>query len=233
MQKDNRNQPSTHANTDELLDYLNDEQRINSSATKSAHIRECDHCQAELNALSTIGPVLFNHVDEKPRDEVWERLQRSLYSGTSESDVVTRVHQAEVYQLRPSVYQSLSKSIYALAASVAFVGVIGVFMFSQQQSNNQQTQRLQASINELMTNSRGLEQSLQTVALQNRALSDANQRVADRLYWKLTYVDQLIHEAAPEDSERVKTLWNDRVEALNELRQIYFERDSARETSEI
>ena len=92
---------------------------------------------------------------------------------------------------------------------------------------------MQASINELMKNSRSLEQSLQTVVSQNRALSDANQRVAERLYWKLSYVDQLIHEVMPEDSERIMSLWNDRVEALNELQQIYFEHNNVRNTSEI
>ena len=241
MKHDNDNKHTEHATIDELLSFKNDDSKSHLSDSKAKHIETCVDCKNELSSLSQVGEILFNHANEKPRDEVWQKLQLALYGETvsthayPESQAIqTNVPQSpSVYTLRPAGHQSLSKAIYALAASVAFVGIVAAFMFSENLSNSRQTQLMQASINELMKNSRSLEQSLQTVISQNRALSEANQRVAERLYWKLSYVDQLIHEVRPEDSERIMTLWNDRVEALNELQQIYFEHNNARNTSEI
>jgi hypothetical protein len=128
---------------------------------------------------------------------------------------------------------SLSKPIYALAASIAFVGIVSVFMFSQQQNEQMQTQIMQASLNELMLNSRGLEHVLQRVADQNQALGVASQKAADRLYWRLTNVDQLINQVSPDNTERMEVLWSDRIEALNALNQIYYQQQSTLTTSEI
>ena len=241
MKHDNDNKHTVHATIDELLSFKSDDSESHLSEAKAKHIETCVDCKNELSSLSQVGRILFDHVDEQPRDEVWQKLQLALYGEKVSSHAYpeTQAKQIDVPQspwvhsLRAVGHQSLSKAIYALAASVAFVGVVAVFMFSQHLSNSRQTQLMQASINELMKNSRSLEQSLQTVVSQNRALSDANQRVAERLYWKLSYVDQLIHEVMPEDSERIMSLWNDRVEALNELQQIYFEHNNVRNTSEI
>ena len=241
MKHDNDNKHTVHATIDELLSFKSDDSESHLSEAKAKHIETCVDCKNELSSLSQVGRILFDHADEQPRDEVWQKLQLALYGEKVSSHAYpeTQAKQIDVPQspsvhsLRPVGHQSLSKAIYALAASVAFVGVVAVFMFSQHLSNSRQTQLMQASINELMKNSRSLEQSLQTVVSQNRALSDANQRVAERLYWKLSYVDQLIHEVMPEDSERIMALWNDRVEALNELQQIYFEHNNVRNTSEI
>lgn len=240
MKQTNQNQGSPHVTSDELFSYMDGDLRRQLSSAKKSHIENCAVCQGELKSFSRVGDVLFSHADTQPRDEVWNKLQVTLYGDQIQGSSISELGKAppsNLHELRPvsapAPYQSLSKAIYALAASVAFVGVVAVFMLSGQQSSDQQTQLMQASINELMSNSRSLEQSLQTVVLQNRALSEANQQVVDRLYWKLSYVDQLIHEVTPDDSERVEGLWNDRVEALNELKQIYFEQKNARKTSEI
>ena len=206
-----------HAEIDDLLAIKNGEE-----SPMLAHVNECTECQSELIALSAVGAQLFAHYDSEPSDLAWSRIQRTLAADAN----------ADVIQIKPSNIQSISRAIYALAASIAFVGVVSVFMLSGN-SQNQQTQLLQASVNQLMTNSRGLEQALQQVAQQNQALSVANQQAADKLYWRLTYVDQLIQGAQPQDSEQLKVLWRDRVDALNALNKLYFERDNTIFRSEI
>ena len=106
-------------------------------------------------------------------------------------------------------------------------------MFSTQQSATQQTLAMQTSIHELMLNSQGLEQVLQQVAQQNQALSVANQQAADRLYWRLSKVDQLINQESPSNAERMEVLWNDRIDALNELNQIYYQHEGTLDAPEI
>ena len=190
------------------------------------HVQQCSHCQSELNALNNIGSQLFQHYDSAPSDDVWQRIQTSV-NESKEPDAPSNV-----LPMKPHSMQSLTRAVYALAASIAFVGLVSIFMLSGR-SQHQQTQLLQASVDQLMTNSRGLEQSLQQVVQQNQALSVSNQQAADRLYWRLTYVDQLIQGASPENSDQLKVLWNDRVEALNELNKLYFEHNNVVALSEI
>ncbi len=216
-----------HANIEELLEIKDGE-----PSSKRQHVNECEECQISLRELqsleSEIGLQMFDAADQVPSDDVWNRIQLSL-----ESQNAVRMENNSVHTLVTAPQNSLTKAVYALAASIAFVGVIAVFMFSQQQNSQLQNQILQASLNELMLNSRGLEQVLQNVADQNQALSVANQKAADRLYWRLTYVDQLIDQASPENTERMEVLWNDRIEALNALNQIYYQRDSTLNAPEI
>jgi len=216
-----------HANIEQLLEIMDGE-----PSSMREHVAECKQCQIALNELKSfeaeVGLKMFDTADKVPSRDVWSRIQNSL-----EEQQVVEQRGSNVHTLAVAQPQSLTKAIYALAASIAFVGVIAVFMFSQQQNAQLQTQIMQASLNELMLNSRGLEQVLQKVADQNQALSVANQKAAERLYWRLTYVDQLIDQAAPENTERMEVLWNDRIEALNELNQIYYQQDSTLSAPEI
>lgn len=215
-----------HANIDQLLEIKNGEQSL-----KREHVAECEQCQVALSELqlfeSEIGLQMFDAADKVPSENVWARIQNSIEQQSS------TLNTPNVVALVAARQPSLSRPIYALAASIAFVGVVAVFMFSQQQNAQLNTQVMQASLNELMLNSRGLEQVLQKVADQNQALSVVNQKAADRLYWKLAYVDQLIDQAGPENTERMEVLWNDRIEALNSLNQIYYQRHTALKSSEI
>lgn len=216
-----------HADVNQLLAIINGEQ-----SSKREHVAECEQCQralAELQSFeSEVGLQMFEAANHAPSDDVWSRIQSSLEQQQAAMPLASNVH---TFGKPPQ--QSLTRAVYALAASIAFVGVVSVFMFSQQQNTQRQAQVIQASLNELMLNSRGLEHVLQKVADQNQSLSVANQKAADRLYWRLTYVDQLINQAAPENPERIEVLWNDRIDALNELNQIYYQRDSTLNTPEI
>lgn len=226
-----------HATNEQLLEIIDGEQ-----CEMSQHVSSCEHCQIALTELksfqSDIGKQMFAVADRVPSDGVWEKIQSSL--DQEHFDANSLDQQADVIQQPSNVHplvavpqHSLSRPIYALAASIAFVGIVSVFMFSQQQNNQLQTQIMQASLNELMLNSRGLEHALQKVADQNLALNVANQKAADRLYWRLTYVDQLINQASPDNTERMEVLWNDRIDALNELNQIYYRQESTLNASEI
>ncbi len=216
-----------HANIDELLEIIDGEQN-----SMREHVAECEQCQHALEELqsfrSEVGLKMFDAADQVPNAGVWNRIQNSL----DQQQIPESIH-SNVQPFIAAPQQSLTKAIYALAASIAFVGVVAVFMFSQQQNAQLQTQIMQASLNELMLNSRGLEQVLQKVANQNEALSVANQEAADRLYWRLTYVDQLIDQASPENTERMEVLWNNRIEALDALNKIYYQHQSTLNESEI
>jgi hypothetical protein len=222
-----------HANIEDLL-AINDGDDNSVTQEVRVHVESCAECQQQLKSLvsiaSNVGAAMLEEFDHEPSKEVWTRLQNSINStdaGLANTSIVSNV-----VPMKPGNMQSLTRAIYALAASIAFVGLVSVFMLSGS-SQNQQALMLQASVDQLMTNSRGLEQSLQQVVKQNEVLSVANQQAADRLYWRLTYVDQLIQDASPANSEQLKVLWNDRVEALNALNKLYFERDTGLSSSEI
>jgi hypothetical protein len=227
-----------HATAKQLLEIIDGE-----PSEMRPHVSSCEHCQIALTELqsfeSEIGLQMFAAADKIPSNDVWQRIQSSLDQGRLDQGKAL-TEQPEITQQASNVHRfatvtqhPLSRPIYALAASIAFVGIVSVFMFSQQQNNQLQTQIMQASLNELMLNSRGLEHGLQKVADQNLALNVANQKAADRLYWRLTYVDQLINQASPESPERMEALWNDRIEALNELNQIYYQQENTLNASEI
>lgn len=226
-----------HANIEDLL-AINDGDHNSVSQETREHVQACADCQRQLQSLAAtlknVEPAMFEEFDHEPSAEVWARVQNSINSKTSsaENQLANTAHISNVLPMRSGNVQSLTRAVYALAASIAFVGLVSVFMLSGN-SQNQQALLLQASVDQLMTNSRGLEQSLQQVVKQNEVLSVANQRAADRLYWRLTYVDQLIQDASPANSEQLQVLWNDRVEALNELNKLYFERDIGLSRSEI
>lgn len=220
-----------HANDKELLAIRDGE-----ANDMRNHVENCDECQQKLTTLDSIAEKLFECFDSEPSDHVWASIQESMNERDNSQSLFNEDSQTvidnNVVSLKANNMHALTRSIYALAASIAFVGVFAIFMFTNN-SQNQQTQLLQASINQLMTNSRGLEQSLQQVALQNQTLSNSNQQIADRLYWRLTHVDQLIQAANPDDSDQMKTLWNNRIEALNALNKLYFEREGVVAASEI
>jgi hypothetical protein len=219
-----------HANIDQLLDIINGEQ-----SSIREHLIKCEQCQAALNELqsfeSEVGLQMFDAADQVASDDIWNRIENSLDQQQQQQPTASVASNVHAFRAPPQ--QSLTRAVYALAASIAFVGVVSVFMFSKQQDSQLQNQVIQASLNELMLNSRGLEHVLQNVAEQNQALSLVNQKAADRLYWRLTYLDQLIEQASPESPERIEVLWNDRIDALNELNQIYYQRESTLNAPEI
>lgn len=224
-----------HANLKQLLEI-----RDGLENAMSEHVENCQHCQAEMAYVCKLSQQIFEAADQQPSDQLWDKivaesgLQSSgLPTRSSPSPEPTYLAGQSTEQLVSSVTMqnsSLSRPIYALAASVMFVGLVSIFMISQQNSAWQQASQMQASINQLMMNSQGLENVLQQVVVRDEGLSADDQAVAERLYWKLTYVDQELDSAdpeVPEEAERIKILWSDRVEVLNELNRLFYQRKEA------
>jgi len=86
-----------------------------------------------------------------------------------------------------------------------------------------------------MLSSRGMERALQRVSLQSELLTVAERSDAERLYWRLANLDQMINDKGSENDDpvRVEALWIERVDALNELNQLYYKRQQMLEDSEI
>lgn len=207
-----------HASIEQLLDI-----RDGLESPMTEHVNACQHCQAELASIEQVSNQLFNAHDSEPSDDLWDRILKDSELRPEENNV----HFIDTTKQN----SSLSRAIYTLAASIVFVGLVSVFMISQQNdSARQQADRMQAGINQLMLNSQGLENVLQQVMVNSDRLNVQDRAVAERLYSKLTYVDQELHETntdAPEDAERIQILWSDRVEVLNELNRLFYQRKDA------
>jgi hypothetical protein len=209
-----------HASIEQLLDIKDG---IESPMT--GHVESCDQCQAELAYLDKMGQQVFEAMDNEPPSGSWDRILSE--SGLQVAETHSTPHMAAHAIDAVKSPASLSRSIYTLAASIMFVGLVSIFMVSQQNSVRQQTGQMQATIDQLMLNSRGLETVLQQVVVQDERLSEEDRAEAERLYWRLTYVDQELHNVnpdEPEDAERIQILWNDRIEVLNELNRLFYQR---------
>ena len=209
-----------HANIGQLLDI-----RDGLDSPLSEHVDNCEHCQAELAYLDSMATQLFEDHDEIPSEGSWARILEASDLQVDEVDSSEKVHYLAAANKHNG---SLSRAIYTLAASVMFVGLVTLFVVSNQSNSaRQQVDQMQANINQLMLNSQGLENVLQQVMVKNDRLTDEDRASAERLYWKLSYVDQELHDAnldAPEPSERIEILWSDRVEVLNELNRLFYQR---------
>lgn len=218
-----------HASTEQLLEI-----KDGLTTAMSEHVADCKVCQRELDFLieigESIGAALLNEpLQAQPEcyDRVWQRVQETVTRRDDES-LSNRLFEpmldkAVVGGSRFS-WNSLSTAVYSLAIAVMFTGFIALYSTLQRDNIAQQTEILQASIDDLMLNSHSLEVMLQQVASQSSQLSESERRIADRLYWRLSYLDQMISENAGADgpaSERVKALWGNRVEALTDLNQLY------------
>ena len=224
-----------HATTEQLLEIKDHLQN-----DASLHVQSCACCQAELQALQNLEQQLLASADQQPDPAVWQRIVQAADAPAAALPGTNPEQRVPIELLAgasgPGVFRSLHTAVYTLAASIALTGVIGLYIFSQQGVTRQQSELLHANVQELMLHSRGMEQVLQKVVLQNELLTTAEQSVSERLYWKLSYVDQLIQEnnaSAQQDPARIKTLWNDRIDALTELSQLYYQRQQMLDDSEI
>lgn len=213
-----------HANIEQLLEIKDG---LENEA--SAHLESCEQCQAELRALQSLQSAMFSSADAVPPTRVFDRIQASL-AAQNDAEVSTAPLSLVAAAAGPAAstgirWGSLNTAIYTLALSILVTGLIGFYSLNNQQTAAfYQAEELQASIEQLMLNSRGLESVLQRVKAQDNGLTPAERDVADRLYWRLMYVDQMIHESNREDQQdpqKIQVLWGDRVNALTELNQLY------------
>lgn len=225
-----------HATIEQLVAIKNGEQNAIGS-----HMENCSHCQQELAALEELNEQLFLQADQVPSEALWQRIEESVAAeqnhptGVSLDFLASR--QAAVTSTQIGVQNhSLSHAVYTLAASILVTGFIGLYMFSQNMNSSTQSELLQANIQQLMINSQGMEQALAKVSLQSELLTASQRTQADRLYWQLAYLDQMIQDSnvdAETNPERTEVLWNNRIQALRELNQLYYQRQQTLEESEI
>lgn len=210
-----------HASIDQLLEIKDGLEN-----SLSGHVQNCDHCQAELRELQSLNQAIFDTANSVPPTRVFDRIQASLAAENNSSDEFAPLALVAVSTKPQSRWASLNTAIYTLAFSILVTGLVGFYTINNQQTVAfQQTEQLQASIEQLMLNSRGLESVLTRVKAQDNGLSPAERDVADRLYWRLMYVDQMIHESYGQDQQdpqKMQVLWGDRVNALTELNQLYY-----------
>lgn len=210
-----------HANIEQLLDI-----KDGLETSMSGHVQSCDHCTAELRELQSLTQAMYDTANMSPPSHVFDRIQASL--STSDNELNGQVPQNLIAAAATpsSRWGSLNTAIYTLALSILVTGLVGFYSLNSQQTVAfKQAEELQASIEQLMLNSRGLESVLQRVNDQSSGLTVAERDVADRLYWRLMYVDQMIHENNGNydaDPKKTKVLWGDRVEALTELNELFF-----------
>ena len=236
-----------HASQEQLLeikDGLENEASI--------HVEQCDVCKNELFQLNAIVQGLYDQAceqsafNELQQDKLWARIVEKVDQGKPENfdedmadPQIQGLMEANLAMQNSAVQSSkmggLTRAIYSLAASVMVTGFVGMYVFSQ---SNQVSQDplLHANIEQLMLNSRGMELALQNVASQPESLSLAERSAAERLQWRLTYLDELIHNHSADSEQdilRVEQLWNDRVRALTELNKLYYQRQKVVSESEI
>ncbi|MBX2848187.1 MAG: hypothetical protein KTR16_07705 [Acidiferrobacterales bacterium] len=222
-----------HASLSELIEIRDGEPNA-----YEAHVAGCSFCQARLEevytAAKTLQDTMLFAADLPVPDTAWLNIEKQLKdklssdAHASSSMVPRELMATQNKSPRPSFWSSINAAVYSLAAAIMFTGM--VTLYTSQQSNQQARQdslALQASIQSLMDNSRGLETVLQQVAVQNNAppLSFADQSTVDRLQWRLMAVDQKIHESESGDDvdyEQIKALWNERIDALNEMNKVYY-----------
>lgn len=192
------------------------------------HVAQCAQCQAHVSALDVPSSYLFLEAEVPPPVEGWKKIQARIQSST---DQTSKPQDSGSVLASISKWHSLSSALYALSIAVVFTGVATLYS-SQRQSDlaSQNYLAMQNSIQALKDNSRGLEQVLQKVeARQSDLLTGKDQLAAERLYWQLMMVDQEIQESSRTqamDNEQMRLLWEDRVNALTQLNQLYYANQS-------
>lgn len=228
---------SDHASIDQLLQIRDGE-----GSAASAHVMRCKDCQQELAFLDQLNEYMVSASDQEPSERIWRRIVSSASGYGDTSTNVQPLFPNFVAARSSSVTQTnfkgiTNRAVYSLAASILFIGFIGLFMFSQNNhSVNVQNQALIANIERLMISSQSMEQVLAQVSLQSETLTASQRAQSDRLQWQLAYLDQMIqqHSASLNTNPQVtEVLWADRIRALKELNGLYYQQPVAVVDSEI
>ncbi|GAA6139268.1 hypothetical protein NBRC116583_30150 [Arenicella sp. 4NH20-0111] len=227
-----------HASIGDLISM-----RDGDASPHTQHIDECVFCQARLeevySAAKSIQDVLLFEAELPVPNAAWLKIESELRSkGIEDHASVPPVatHQAMTTTTNTAFWSSISTAIYSLTAAVVFTGAVSLYTFQGDQQARLETQALQASVQNLMDNSRGLESVLQQVATRTSPLTVSQQSMEERLQWRLMMVDQKIHESESSDDinyEQIKGLWADRVDALNELNKLYYNNQVAANNGQI
>ena len=229
-----------HANLEQLLEIKDG---IENSA--SNHVKDCLRCRAEMESIMAIADQIETSAEHQPPADMWQRIERSVVHNSEPlgfAPTPEAVPEELLYAATPSRWNSLTAAVYTLAFSVLATGLLSFYGGNQPvdsaivDSGVVQNEFLQANVSELMLNSRGLERVLQRASIQDALLTNEERNLVDRLHFRLTYVDQMIQEnniTDESDPDREETLWNERIDTLTELNQLYYQTQYALADSDI
>lgn len=199
-----------------------------------------DDCQRQLKALDSVAGAFFLEAEMPPPSNAYAKIQAAIedkqrLQKAQEQQTLQMMAASQTSGKSPR-WQSISSAIYTLAFAVAFTGLVS--LYSSHRENEfavQSNLALQANIQALKDNSRGLEYVLQSVGARNDILSNTDRLEADRLYWRLMMVDQKIQEGNRNENpnEEQISLWRDRVDTLTQLNQLYYTNQSLLDNSEL
>ena len=207
-----------HANLTELLAAREGELGL-----ASAHISTCQQCQQELTQLD----IISGELKQLPEHDVPEKAWQKILS----------IHKKSPTQQSLQKTFSLTRAIYALAASVLVVGFTLVINSSQPNesllnspllSNTQMGNTLvnhtlvNNSLPVLEAESRTLEYTLANYQQGEENLTSAQQFKIEQLQWQLMMLDRkLMVSQQQQDIKLLEALWAERIKNLNELHITY------------
>ena len=202
-----------HANMTELLAAREGELGL-----ASAHILSCQQCQQELAQLN----VISEELNQLPEKDIPEKAWQNILLAYKKSPTQQSLQKTA----------SLTRAIYALAASVLVVGFTLVINSSQPHESPLNNPLLNntlvgntlvsSALPELQAESRALEYTLANYQLNQEHLSAAQQFKIERLQWQLMLLDRkLMVSQQQQNIELLETLWADRIKNLNELHVTY------------
>jgi len=191
-----------HANMTELLAAREGEQGL-----ASAHISACAKCRQELVHLNSIAADLKT----LPEHEVPENAWQNVLSAHKKSPVQQTLQRTV----------SLTRAIYALAASILVVGF--TLIINPYQSPELQFDVLTNNVlPALEAESRALEYTLANYQQNTDNLTSAQLFKIEQLQWQLMLLDRkLMISQQQQDVELLETLWSERIKSLNELHVTY------------
>ncbi len=192
-----------HANITELLAAREGELGL-----ASAHISTCLQCQQELKQLDDIAADLNKYPEQDVPEQAWQNILLAHKKSPRQQSLQKTV--------------SLTRAIYALAASILVVGF--TLIINTSPSSDTQLNRLLVNnaLPALEAESRTLEYTLANYQQNEASLTSAQQFKIEQLQWQLMLVDRkLMISQQQQNIELLEALWAERIKNLNELHVTY------------
>lgn len=169
----------------------------------SSHIVECQFCQNEIKKLELISTELQELPDQQTPNTEWK-------------DIV-RVHKKQPQQMVLKKTISLTRAVYALAASILLVGFTAILNFKQAPAIP-----IDNLLAELQAQSRALEYVLSNYPDKEVQLTPLQSFKVEQLQWQLTMLDKKLMDIRPhQNNKQLEALWATRVKHLNTLHAAY------------
>jgi len=192
-----------HANITELLAAREGELGL-----ASAHISTCQQCQQELKKLNLISADLKQLPERDVPEDAWQNILSAHKKSPRQQSLQKTV--------------SLTRAIYALAASILVVGFTLITNTSKPIESPLNPTLVSNALPALEAESRALEYTLANYQLSEESLTSAQQFKIEQLQWQLMLLDRkLMVSQQQQNIELLEALWAERIKNLNELHVTY------------